>query len=89
MRQLLIWVDQGFNVLTWAKADATSGFWSGFGYADETLSARAWRLRETTQNWDQFRTLVDTLFFWQKNHCQNSYNRELARKGMPKVYQTG
>ncbi len=52
------------------------------GYADETLSARAWRLRGEN-SWHR---VIDALFFWQGNHCQQSYDSELRRKQLPGVY---
>ena len=39
MMQTLIALDQTVNTLIWARGE-------GFGMADETLSARMWRLRE-------------------------------------------
>jgi len=56
----------------------------GFGYADEMLSARAWRLRHTS-------TLciwIDRLFFWDDNHCEECYRIELERKQLPREYRT-
>lgn len=55
----------------------------GWGTPDEMLSARAWRLRE------QHPTLlkvIDGLFFWDKNHCQECYEIEMQRKQLPKEY---
>ena len=55
----------------------------GWGTPDEMLSARAWRLRE------QHPTLlkvIDGLFFWDENHCQECYEIEMQRKQLPKEY---
>lgn len=38
MKQFLIAIDQALNTLAWAEGE-------GFGMADETISARAWRLQ--------------------------------------------
>lgn len=57
-KELFLWVDQGFNVLFG-------------GYADETISARAYRLgskAKARDSWDQWRVvwvIADALFVWQ------------------------
>lgn len=67
VRQVLIAIDQLLNTLVG-------------GYADETVSARAyrkgWRRREAFINW----------LFNDPNHCMNSYNSELLRSHLPKAY---
>ena len=50
------------------------------GWPDETISARAWR-----ENW-RIRPAIDRLFFWESNHCQASYEWELARRDLPRGY---
>lgn len=55
------------------------------GMADETISARAWRNRDA--GWGIFVRLVNTLFFWQDNHCKSAYEAEVARKQLPEEYQ--
>lgn len=82
MKQFAIAVDQVANTLTYAKGE-------GFGKADETLSARAWRLREHTPNWSRFRRFVDWLFWVlarQTDHCHDSHQSELRRKHLPPGY---
>lgn len=56
------------------------------GYADETLSARAWRCRE--KPWGRvFRPVIDLLFFWQgPDHCKRAYDTEKARRNLPPEY---
>lgn len=80
MKQLLISIDQALNVLVYINGD-------GFGMADETLSARAWRLRAKSRVY----RIIDTIFFFdkegEKRHCQLSYESELSRKHLPKEYQ--
>ena len=78
MKQVLIAIDQTVNTLVWAKDE-------GFGMADETISARAWRLRKRA-TWGLTRTLIDTLFFWDKNHCEKSYRSERLRRHLPFDY---
>lgn len=71
--QVLIAVDQLVNTLFW-------------GMADETLSARAWRHHlDGSRDWP--RALIDTLFFWQDEHCRQAYESEIERKHLPEDYQ--
>ena len=72
---MAIAIDQVFNTILWVSGD-------GFGYADETLSARAWRLRDRSSAWK----LIDGLFFWQEGHCEKAYYSEVVRKHYPEGY---
>lgn len=55
------------------------------GYADETISARSWRLRdERPYSW--LRPLIDRIFFWQPDHCQGAYESERGRAQLPVEY---
>ena len=55
------------------------------GMADETLSARAWRNHlKGRRSWPY--KLIDTLFFWQKDHCRTAYESEVERKQLPAGY---
>ena len=56
------------------------------GHADETLSARAWRMQDVKRRWSIARKTIDLLFFWQKDHCYKSYVSELQRNHMPSKY---
>ncbi|MDO5058768.1 MAG: hypothetical protein Q4D82_02360 [Neisseria sp.] len=56
------------------------------GFADETLSSRIWRNSQTPQprrRWQILLKTVNTLFFWQKNHCRGAFERERERKHFP------
>lgn len=74
-KQFLISLDQTLNTVIKMGDD-------GYGYADEMLSARAWRLRDksTLYIW------IDRLFFWDKDHCQECYAIELERQQLPPEY---
>jgi hypothetical protein len=76
MKQFLIAFDQVINTIVYIKGD-------GWGYADETLSARAWRLREMSSFPYK---LINGLFFWQDNHCKQAYESEKADKQLPLEY---
>lgn len=81
MIQFLIAIDQVLNTLTWARLE-------GFGFADETLSARMWRLRHSS-NWNRARIVVDFIFehlFRDLNHCQRSYLDEFYKHQLPDTY---
>lgn len=71
MKQVLIALDQLFNALIG-------------GMADETLSARLWRLQHPTHRF------VDALFWWDREgpvrHCELSYRAELLRQHLPVGY---
>lgn len=72
--EILIWIDQGFNVLLGGKAD-------------ETLSSRAYRADMDGKILGKFfRPLIDKLFFWQKEHCRVAYLSEIDRKQLPKNF---
>lgn len=65
MKQILIAIDQLANTVIG-------------GWADETLSSRAWR--------EERRVLIvfiDGLFFWEENHCEASYISERERIQLP------
>lgn len=51
------------------------------GYADETISSRMYR--EQRKFWQM---LIDNMFFWQENHCFNSYLSEKNRKHFPSAF---
>ena len=75
IKNVLISLDQTINCVVWIKGD-------GFGLSDETLSARAWRLRGQSNAW----RVIDTLLFFDKDHCRTSYESEMQRKQLPKEY---
>lgn len=52
------------------------------GWADETMSSYAHRLRiEKNITWVE--RVIDALFFWQEDHCKTAYESERARKHFP------
>lgn len=80
MKQPAIAFDQFLNCFVWSEAE-------GFGTADETLSARAWRLgKRYPATWGRFEWFVDHLFFWQNDHCFQAYLAEKERRHFPKEY---
>lgn len=67
--QVLIAIDQLVNALLG-------------GWADETMSSYAHRLRiERNILWVE--RVIDALFFLQKDHCKTAYESERARKHFP------
>jgi hypothetical protein len=67
-KQILIALDQLLNALFG-------------GYADETLSSRAYR--QSVKGNDLPRRLIDGLFFWQNKHCYQAYQSERVRSQQP------
>ena len=53
------------------------------GWADETISSRAWRMRGKNRGWESLRKVIDSLFFWQERHCQSAYESEKNRLQCP------
>ena len=53
------------------------------GWADETISSVAWRKRHEGKGWAILRRVIDTLFFWQTNHCRSAYESEKNRRQLP------
>jgi len=72
IKQVLIAVDQLANTLAG-------------GWADETLSARCWRLRHH-RRWGFLQQAIDLLFFWELHHCHESYLNECFRRQLPSHY---
>lgn len=74
--QLLIAFDQFVNALT-GLICFKEKIW-----ADESLSSRAYRMdRDGVRSWP--RKLIDALFFWEKDHCRDSYYSEVERRQCP------
>ena len=69
LKQVLIALDQLFNTLAG-------------GWADETFSARCWRLHHR-QPWRVLRWLIDRLFWFDPAHCFTSYVVEANGGHMP------
>ncbi len=74
MKQILLAIDQLLNTLLW--------FLPGGCWADETLSSRAWRIRNVP-GWSWLYRAIDAIFFCEKNHCESSYLSELMRYQLP------
>ena len=57
------------------------------GYADETLSARAYRTEQDGRRFGKItRPCIDLLFFWQPEHCKSAMLSEQKRKQLPGFY---
>ena len=86
MKQILIAIDQFVNTLVWASGE-------GFGMADETISARLYRLGalEGRKHWRAGLLFVDAVFFWDydeagRGHCEQSWKSEFERHQLPSSY---
>lgn len=69
--QILLAVDQLINAL----------FLNG--WADETVSARAYRMQDTSKYWAIARKVIDTVLFFDKDHCKEAYYNEKMRTHLP------
>jgi len=84
--QLLIALDQLVNVVVSLLLP-----WSAIGWADETITARAWRLEQYSAWWRSARVVIDWIFTIlsfgkERDHCQNSHLSEQVRARLPAVY---
>lgn len=70
--QVLIAIDQ--------LANTTVG-----GWADETLSARAYRNRDD-KLWKWIHRGINLMFFWQHQHCKQAYDSETDRMQIAAEY---
>lgn len=59
------------------------------GYADETLSARAYRRRRARPRWMLAYRTINAVFFWQHDHCRAAYLSEVERRQLPPEYRVG
>lgn len=83
MKQFLLAADQLLNTLVWSSHEKS------FGYADELISARLWRLNDKSVAWEIAQRIIDGifLFFGETDHCYNSWVSELKRHQLPPAYQ--
>lgn len=57
------------------------------GWCDETLSARAHRMRvKGHRYWGWTATAINKLFFWQHDHCRLAHEAEVRRSQFPSAY---
>ncbi len=67
--QILVGIDQLGNTLLG-------------GWADETISARAYRQRHKLR-WRIAQGFINALFFFQQEHCRRAFEAELDRRQLP------
>jgi len=53
-----------------------------FGWADETLSSRAYRT-QYKRRWRVIMRVINGIFFWQENHCRDAYLFERDKGHVP------
>lgn len=68
--QILVAVDQLVNTMLG-------------GFADETLSSRAYRHAAIKKDRTWPMTIIDAIFFWQDQHCKQAYESEIERSQLP------
>ena len=74
--QILIALDQ--------LANTVIGLFDGDGWADESVSAKAYRLRD--EDWNRAYRVINAFFFWQDDHCKASWISELKAEHLPPQY---
>jgi chloramphenicol 3-O-phosphotransferase len=74
-KNIIIGLDQTLNCCF-----RLDGEW---GQPDETLSARAHRVREQHPGWAKW---INRIFFWQTDHCRASFEAEQQRRHLPASY---
>lgn len=77
--QILIAIDQLYNAVL-------------KGWADETISSRAWRRRTKSRTWRGAQVAIDWVFehvFRDPNHCEQSFASERLRLQMPPELREG
>lgn len=57
------------------------------GEPDETMSSAAYRMERDGRFWGFMRPVIDRLFWWDPNHCYESYRSELSRSQYAKEFQ--
>lgn len=58
-------------------------------YSGETLSARCYRAWRDKRRWGLIlRPVINSIFFWQIDHCHSAYLKTLARLNLPSEYST-
>jgi hypothetical protein len=72
LKNFFIALDQAVNCLI-----RIDGHW---GWPDEMLSSRAWRIRQKHPAWQRW---IDRIFFWDDNHCAECYDIERQRRQLP------
>lgn len=58
----------------------------GYSSPDETFSAACWRWEVEGKPLGFMRKVVDTLFWFDKEHCKSSYLSEFYKKQLPSSY---
>ena len=59
----------------------------GTGMPDETLSAAAYRMELAGKLAGVFRPVIDTLLWFDLDHCHQAYLSEVGKKQLPREYQ--
>jgi hypothetical protein len=87
MIEVVIAINQLVNTCVWSSYDKKT-FGYGFGRADETISARLWRLSSESSYWAFFQGLVDAMFdfFGESDHTYKAWTAELQRRHLPPAY---
>jgi hypothetical protein len=82
LQQIWMGVDQLLNALIPPLTGVVSS-------AGETLSARAFRAWRDGRLWGRvLLPVINTIFFWQENHCRGAHARLMEHAYLPDEYRT-
>lgn len=103
--QALLWLDQGLNCIGLGMKAvllaAVTGEQQATVWADETLSAHAWRAEHAGKPWGRLlRPVIDAAFFWQPSdplvnaavgrvvigHCERAFHKKRLHLGLAREY---
>lgn len=74
---------------SWIAFDQWANAFFFGGWADETISARAYRnAAQGVPKWERLRRVIDGLVFWEADHCRQSYLSEVNRQHVPPAYRS-
>ena len=58
----------------------------GAGFPDETMSSAAYKAEKEGRFFGFFRPVIDTLLWFDKDHCHQAYISEFCRRQLPDGY---
>jgi len=77
IHQIFICIDQLLNAVICTVLEPKKKV-----YGDETLSSHSWRWHVSgIRSWPKI--LIDKLFFWQEEHCKDSFESERLGRHLP------
>ena len=79
---LSAWLRQFLHSLTQVGNTLIPPLDGTVGWADESMSARAFRAKRDGRLLGVLADVINLVFFWQENHCRSAYESEYLRRMM-------